>query len=875
MTNKDWALAYAAEGFAVLPIWWKEEVEPGKWLCQCGKESECERPSKHPIPKQGVKQATKDKTRIEAWWNEYPEANVAIATGEVSGLILIDIDIANGKAGDVSITTACGDHGGVPRTLTARSGSGGPHYWYRWRKNPFTRKIGFLKDVDYLSDSGYVIVQPSVNMHGPYLFDKDTGIASPEDIKSIRGQMAELPDWFDKLEGSGRAGKKGKKEKSDRGLRARVVNSAAMEFSCTDPRWVQETPRMLSHCDPDNRDDWVLFGIILGREFERNEDGWRIYNEWAARSSKYGDKGTQRLMHTYYYDDSVDAPQGGGAATIATILARAQEGGWVYPFGGLDNRPVTAYRAGRAIDSIIGPRGILNLLARERESEAEETLRIYAYGSGLGSVIEGHDFGATYTADGKPPNGWVLRVSPYTPMSIGSRITHTTTIVKFSAAGSPNQVECPGEISSLMLTDYSKHFPRLNGIVQWPMVVGKRVVGFEEPYDAKAGLYFSLPEGLDMSSVTGSKKEAQAALKWVYDVAFADFPFSTNRDQASALAMLLTFMQRRGMDSAPAFLVTAPIQGSGKTALIKFASRAVHGRTVAAASLSLVTEEQRKTITAALLSNPPSLLFDNLKAGSSFDSAELAIAMTSGEWEDRKLGSTERLTLPNRAVWCFTGNNITLKNDLRRRFVTIRMTPKNAAHYEEHKSRNIDTWPVEHRTEVLKALTSILLWASKEKIKLSTESGFPIWDAEVRGPIFALTGVDPFKTFQEQSEGEDEDEMEAAIGLVVNAWATVIGGKDASVKEFVDECAANKKSSDTAKRRYAEGLDTAVAILREKDEQRLTAVDYGYAIKMLQDRPFSMNNVDCVFRRKGLRNKVAIWELTNAEALAKTLEAEF
>ena len=82
------------------------------------------------------------------------------------------------------------------------------------------------------------------------------------------------------------------------------------------------------------------------------------------------------------------------------------------------------------------------------------------------------------------------------------------------------------------------------------------------------------------------------------------------------------------------------------------------------------------------------------------------------------------LTLPNRAVWCFTGNNVTLKNDLRRRFITIRMVPRTSAPHEEHKTRNIDTWPVEHRVEMLKALISILMWASKETIKLSTESGF-------------------------------------------------------------------------------------------------------------------------------------------------------
>lgn len=877
-TRLEWALAYARAGWAVVPVWARVEAEEeGKWRCACDKGDACPRPAKHPIPRQGTKQATTDPARIEAWWSEHPDANIAIATGKNSGCIVIDVDTADGKSGDVALTQACAPHGGVPRTLKATSGSGGRHYWYRWRESPFTRKIGFLKAVDYLSDGGYVIVQPSCNLKGAYAWDSELQVGSPETLGRLREEMAELPAWFDALEGTGRTGRRAaggdaRAARASDDARARLVNAAAMEFSATNPRWVEEVRSALTYCDPDSRDDWVLFGIILGREFERADDGWVLYEEWASRSAKFSDPGTAAAMRSYYYTDSLDTPQNGRPATIATILARAAEAGYALPRNGLDARRVVAYRAGRAVETIDT---LLTLLARERESDADRALRIYAFGSGLGSVIETHDTGARYTEDGRPPNGWVLRVSPHSSMSLGSRVTHTATIVKFSATGSTQQVECPPEVSTLLLKDCTKHFPRLNGIVQWPMVIGGRCVGLAEDYDPVAGLVFALPDKMDLTDIPArpTKEMAHDAWLWIRDVALAGFPFDTERDAAGALALLLTFQQRRAMESAPAFLITAPKIGTGKTSLVKFASRAVHGRTLGAGPLSPDSEEQRKAITAALLSNPPALLFDNLPAGSSFNSNELAIAMTSGEWEDRKLGSTERLTLPNRAVWCFTGNNVTPRSDLRRRFCIIRLVARTVAHHEQVFQRDIDRWPTENREQVLRALTTILLWAAHKAPKLERESGFPQWDTEVRRAVVGVTGVDPFASIADTDSEEDEEE--GAIAAVMKSWALLVGADRSKVSDWAAAVEASKKSADSARKLSSEAVEAAIATLRETPAHKLEARDYGYALRALRDRIVVVSGVECSFRQADMRDKVARWVLVGAEALKAKMEEEF
>ena len=44
----------------------------------------------------GHKEATHDPEQIESWWSQWPDANIGIATGEISGLLVLDIDEKNG-----------------------------------------------------------------------------------------------------------------------------------------------------------------------------------------------------------------------------------------------------------------------------------------------------------------------------------------------------------------------------------------------------------------------------------------------------------------------------------------------------------------------------------------------------------------------------------------------------------------------------------------------------------------------------------------------------------------------------------------------------------------------------------------------------------
>ncbi|MFT3861138.1 bifunctional DNA primase/polymerase [Micropruina sp.] len=59
----------------------------------------CAPGEKRPIPERSFHDATADTERVEAWWRQQPDANLAIPTGAASGVV-VDVDVhgVNGYA---------------------------------------------------------------------------------------------------------------------------------------------------------------------------------------------------------------------------------------------------------------------------------------------------------------------------------------------------------------------------------------------------------------------------------------------------------------------------------------------------------------------------------------------------------------------------------------------------------------------------------------------------------------------------------------------------------------------------------------------------------------------------------------------------------
>lgn len=138
------ALEYAARGWHVFPC------KPGE---------------KTPATPHGFKDATTDEETIRAWWARTPAANVAIATGRVSGLVVVDIDPKNGGSLEWQMLVA---QNGEPVAPRVRTPSGGTHLYFACPDAGFPSKVGIRPGIDTRGDGGYVLAPPSVILGTPY-----------------------------------------------------------------------------------------------------------------------------------------------------------------------------------------------------------------------------------------------------------------------------------------------------------------------------------------------------------------------------------------------------------------------------------------------------------------------------------------------------------------------------------------------------------------------------------------------------------------------------------------------------------------------------------------------------------------------------------
>lgn len=167
------ARKYAERGWCVFPL------KPG---------------GKTPRTRRGFKEATTDREQITEWWNAYRSANIGMATGAVSGVVVLDVDTKKGQPGLQSLAELEAEHGPMA-TLRARTPSGGLHLFFRAPASGVGCKAGFLPGLDFRGDGGYIVVAPSRISGKEYCWENPNV------------EPAEMPDWLIAMVGA-RSGKK-------------------------------------------------------------------------------------------------------------------------------------------------------------------------------------------------------------------------------------------------------------------------------------------------------------------------------------------------------------------------------------------------------------------------------------------------------------------------------------------------------------------------------------------------------------------------------------------------------------------------------------------------------------------------------------------
>ena len=145
---------YLNSGFNIFPIKYGEKV---------------------PATKHGVKDAA-------STWNATGQTNVAIATGQASGIVVLDID---GEKGQNSLRLLQEEFGDLPTTLSVKTPSGGQHFYFKAPSEPLKNKVGFFPGLDFRANGGYVVAPPSYSKKNEAYYEFTSN-----------NPLLDVPDWL-------------------------------------------------------------------------------------------------------------------------------------------------------------------------------------------------------------------------------------------------------------------------------------------------------------------------------------------------------------------------------------------------------------------------------------------------------------------------------------------------------------------------------------------------------------------------------------------------------------------------------------------------------------------------------------------------------
>jgi hypothetical protein len=190
-TLADAAARYARAGWPVHPL---HDTTSGR--CSCTAEADCRQAGKHPRSANGFHDASTDLRVVERCWRRWPNANIGIATGATSRMVVVDLD---GDAGLRTWRRLINENADV-RTAAAQTPHG-RHHWFRLPTGlSVPRSIRGLGDgVDVLGNDGYAIAPPSAITCCSKSHRPDDACGHRYSWSGPTTRLAPLPDWVPRI----------------------------------------------------------------------------------------------------------------------------------------------------------------------------------------------------------------------------------------------------------------------------------------------------------------------------------------------------------------------------------------------------------------------------------------------------------------------------------------------------------------------------------------------------------------------------------------------------------------------------------------------------------------------------------------------------
>ena len=159
--------------------------------------------------------------------------------------------------------------------------------------------------------------------------------------------------------------------------------------------------------------------------------------------------------------------------------------------------------------------------------------------------------------------------------------------------------------------------------------------------------------------------DVERAKGLLLDDLLGDFVFEDVSDKVAAVALtLLPFVRDLIRGPTPLHAITKPRPGIGGTLLAEVLCYPALGRDPVMQPIPDNDAEIQRRVTAALLSSPTVIVFDNLPRDKTLNSPYIASVVTSMTWGDRKIGTSEAVKLPVTNAWVATGNDICVSDEI-------------------------------------------------------------------------------------------------------------------------------------------------------------------------------------------------------------------
>jgi hypothetical protein len=247
----------------------------------------------------GFKDATTDIKKAREMFKANPDANIGVATGPVSGVVVLDVDVKKGKPGKKSLAKLETKVGSLAKTTIVRTTTGGQHNWFRYPGMDIRDSTETLAPgLDIRGDGGYVVAPHSTIDGKKYEWVNDLIRLKP------------LPDDLHELI-----------LKVKKGRNRLPEHTSSDEQKANDPALLRAALVYVKNDDV-TYEDWIYMGHALKAALGQDE-GRADWLAWSAQSDKYDEAETVKEWDKY-----LKPPHKAGAGSI---FFWAKEAGWVRP----------------------------------------------------------------------------------------------------------------------------------------------------------------------------------------------------------------------------------------------------------------------------------------------------------------------------------------------------------------------------------------------------------------------------------------------------------------------------------------------------------------------------------------------------------------